>query len=256
MLDIVRTEQEYEQILGDALTAELARARAGEIDAVSAKAAARYLGIHHDTLGEWRRASPPKGPRFRKGPDGIGRANEHVSYLYADLIEWQEARSGKTAKERKLIDELDKLRQRERELKAELALQEARDRVAKLARKVGRKLSFNALADLTAPEDWVADGHCITGHVLTVDDATLASALAEQRIVSASLEEVLALPWANEEEREPFVSAFDEVVTTVRERIREAQFQIGVVEIKLRREALGEETPTVEKPSRRSDKGL
>lgn len=251
MLETTRTDEQYQALVQDAISAELARARAGETAVVSAKAAARFLGLHVETLGEWRRAEPPKGPPFMKGADGVGRANEGVSYLYQDLIDWIGARTGKSFKERKLLDQLEQLRQRERELELELQIQARRDEVAKLAKKLGRKLSFASLADCALPQDWTTDGECITGHVLTVDDATLAAALSADQIITASLEEALALPWADDNTREPFDKAFDAVVETVRERIKNGQDTGGVIQIRRRRAALGDKTTPLDKPGGR-----
>lgn len=78
-----------------ALELELERARAGQVDDVSARAAALFLRIHVETLGQWRRRNPPLGPPWRKGADGLGMRNEHVSYSFAELAAWKDAQQGK-----------------------------------------------------------------------------------------------------------------------------------------------------------------
>ncbi|QNM62095.1 nucleotide-binding protein [Xanthomonas arboricola pv. juglandis] len=67
MIEVVRSEEEYRALADAALDRELERAKAGLTPAVSSKAAARFLGVHVDTLGQWRRRSPPLGPVFQKG---------------------------------------------------------------------------------------------------------------------------------------------------------------------------------------------
>lgn len=51
MIEVVRSEEEYRALADAALDRELERAKAGVTPSVSSKAAARFLGIHVDTLG-------------------------------------------------------------------------------------------------------------------------------------------------------------------------------------------------------------
>lgn len=63
-IEPVRTEEAYRSKAEAAWSAELARAKSTGGGLVSAKAAAWFLGIHADTLGDWRRRTPPTGPRL------------------------------------------------------------------------------------------------------------------------------------------------------------------------------------------------
>ena len=100
MIEAIRSEEEYRVLADAALDRELERAQTGLTPSVSSKAAARFLGVHVDTLGQWRRRTPPLGPAFQKGAgDNEGGANQHIRYLISDLEEWQSARTGRTVKE-------------------------------------------------------------------------------------------------------------------------------------------------------------
>lgn len=225
MIEAVRSNAEYREQAGTAADHELVRAAQGLLLSVSTRAASRYLGKHVDTLGEWRRREPPVGPPFEKGPDGQGVANEHVSYPYAAMVSWKESRASKTAKERKLLDELERIRQRSRELELQLALEEEKDKAAKLTKKLGRMLSFDSLAECLKPQDWTFDGVHITGHVQTVDADSLAAALAGNGILTATLEQALQVPWLDADTRAPFADAFGAVLDEAQEHLRLAQRQ-------------------------------
>jgi hypothetical protein len=221
MLQQLRTEDQYLAKVEDAISIELARAQAGELASVSTKAAARYIGKHHDTLGDWRRASPRIGPPFEKGIDGRGLGNEHISYPYPELVEWNANRASKTSKERRLMDELEQVRQRARELELELQLQEAKEHAAKLAKKLGRKMGFNTLSDCVAIEDWAMRDGMLVGHVLGVSDEELVEALAGNGIVSTSLEQALRLAWNNPEQRLPYEDAFETALENAKDQSRQ-----------------------------------
>ena len=244
MIEQVRSREEYEAIVEASIKRELQRARDGELLAVSSRAAASFLGKHKDTLRDWRQP-PPKGPPFEKGADGIGVNNEHVSYPWAELVAWKKARAGKTAKERKLQDELEKVMQKVRELELELQLQDAKDSAAKLAKRLGRKLGFATLGDTVAEEDWVTDGHLIIGHVLTVDDAMLVKALDADLVISASLADALSLPW-DYEAREPFEIAWRGVLKTQLDAVERGEAMGREVSSKLSASQLGKGTLIVD----------
>ena len=77
----------------------------------------------------------------------------------------------------------------------------------------------------TASHDWALLGDRIAGHVLVVDDATLAQALAEGGVWEGTVEVALAQPWINTESRQPYQDAFlgvlaatQHVVETARSR--------------------------------------
>ncbi|WP_386338353.1 nucleotide-binding protein [Xanthomonas citri pv. citri] len=234
MIEVVRNEEDYRALLEAALDQELERARGGLTQAVSTKAAARFLGVHFDTLGEWRRRSPPLGPPFQKGAGHTGGgANQHVRYLYKDLLEWQKARASKTPKERRLVDELERLRQQARELELQLELQAVKDQVARMTRKARRVLALTTVKEcLTVQHDWVLVGGRLVGHVLTVPDDVLAAVTALDRaneandtreaniahtgsgsevgeVWTATLEEALQDPRVDNEARDPFSEAMD-----------------------------------------------
>lgn len=225
-IELQRTEEQFLSRQADALDRELDRAAAGlPPPTVSTRAAARYLGVHFDTLGEWRRRSPPLGPPFQKGAGQVGAGlNQHVKYLYGDLVAWQEARRGKTPKERRLQTELDQARQQAREFELELALRQAKDEVTRLQKKLGRISHLATLRDVAmAPHDWALAGNRIAGHVLVVDDVVLAQALERGDVWEGTLEEALAQPWTSTEARQAYQDAFVAVLTSTQHLIEAAR---------------------------------
>lgn len=211
MIEVVRSEEEYRALADAALDRELERARAGLTPSVSSKAAARFLGVHFDTLGEWRRRSPPLGPPFLKGAgDSKSGANQHVRYRLADLEEWQSSRTGRTVKERRLVDELEHVKRRARELEMEFELQSLREQIARMTKKAGRVLALETLREcFQVTHEWVSFGGRICGHVLGVPASTLEQALEAGDLVEASLGEVLTLPWTSSSAREEFAAQFE-----------------------------------------------
>lgn len=225
-IELQRTEEQYLSLQATAVERELERAAAGlPPPTVSTKAAAKFLGVHYDTLGEWRRRSPPLGPPFQKGAgQTLGGLNQHVRYLYSDLVEWQQARIGKTAKERRLQNELDQAQQRVREHELELALRQAKDELAKLQKKLGRIAALTTLQDVAMEtHDWALIGDRIAGHVLAIDDATLAQALAEGDVWEGSVQDALAQPWTSTENRQPYQDAFLGVLAATQHAIEAAR---------------------------------
>jgi len=214
-IETVRSEDDYRTKLQCALDQELSRAAAGLTLAVSTKAAAQFLGVHFDTLGEWRRRSPPLGPPFQKGAGQVGgRANQHVKYLYQDLVDWRQARAGKTAKERRLITEGDTLQQQIKELELELALAEMKAKLAKLKKAAGRTLALATLADCASvTHEWALIDGEIAGHVLTVSDEVLDQALDGGEIWEGTLADALLEPWSSVDARDPFDAALESVLT-------------------------------------------
>lgn len=206
MIETVRTEEDYRAKLQRALDQELSRAAAGLTPTVSTKAAAQFLGVHFDTLGEWRRRSPPLGPPFQKGAGSLqGGANQHVRYLYEDLVEWQHARLGRSAKERRLASEEDALRQQIRELERVLAVRAGRAELERLKKAVGKGLSFLSLQDcVSVSHNWVVSDGRIAGHVLAVSEEVLDRALEEGAVWDASLSEALLEAWVNVDARDPY----------------------------------------------------
>ncbi|ARQ89186.1 nucleotide-binding protein [Stenotrophomonas maltophilia] len=211
MIEVVRSEEEYRALADAALDRELERAKAGQTPSLSSKAAARFLGVHVDTLGQWRRRTPPLGPPFQKGAgDSGGGANQHVRYMFVDPEEWQSARTGRTVKERRLVDELECVKQRARELEMELELQSLRDQVARMTKKVGRLLALETLQEcVEVCHEWVTIGDQVVGHVLTVPEPALEQALGEGTVWGASLAEVLSWPWVDSDARDPFSTLMD-----------------------------------------------
>ncbi len=215
MIEVVRSEEEYRALADAALDRELERARAGLTPSVSSKAAARFLGVHFDTLGEWRRRSPPLGPAFQKGAGGVGiGSNQHVRYFYADLVDWQAARTGKTAKERRLADELERLRQQARELELQLQLITLKDEVARMTRRAGRVLALtDAQECLTVLHDWVLGAQGVVGHVLTLPFSNLSDGLENGDIFVGTVEEVLLSSWESTEARNIFQSEVNQALS-------------------------------------------
>lgn len=225
-IELQRTEEQYLSLQATAVERELERAAAGlPPPTVSTKAAAKFLGVHYDTLGEWRRRSPPLGPPFQKGAgQTLGGLNQHVRYLYSDLVEWQQARIGKTAKERRLQNELDQAQQRVREHELELALRQAKDELAKLQKKLGRIAALTTLQDVAMEtHDWALMGDRIAGHVLAVDDTTLAQALADGNVWEGTVEDALAQPWTCTDNRQPYQDAFLSILTATQHAIEAAR---------------------------------
>lgn len=225
-IELQRTEEQYLALQATAVDRELERAAAGlPPPTVSTKAAAKFLGVHFDTLGEWRRRSPPLGPPFQKGAGQVGAGlNQHVRYLYADLVEWQNARLGKSPKERRLQNDLDLAQQRVRELELELSLRQAKEELAKLQKKLGRIANLATLQDVAVmSHDWALVGDRIAGHVLTVDDVTIAQALAEGDVWEGTIEDALAQPWVSTDARQSYQDAFVAVLTNAQHAIEAAR---------------------------------
>lgn len=217
MIEVVRSEEEYRALADAAMDRELERAKAGLTPSVSSKAAARFLGIHVDTLGQWRRRTPPLGPSFQKGAgDNEGGANQHVRYRFVDLEEWQSARTGRTVKERRLVDELERVRQRARELEMELELQSLREQVARMTKRAGRVLALETVTEcILVRHEWLfVDGH-VAGHVLTAKQDALYWALGAGVVVEGSLSEALTWPWASGNERDLFAAEMDAAITAL-----------------------------------------
>lgn len=215
MIEVVRSEEEYRALADAALDRELERAKAGLTPSVSSKAAARFLGVHVDTLGQWRRRTPPLGPMFQRGAgDNEGGANQHVRYRFIDLEEWQSARTGRTVKERRIVDELERLRQRARELEMELELQSLREQVARMTKKAGRVLALETAGEcLHTIHHWVVAGGHILGHVLTVSKDALDGALEVGDVLDATLNEVLGMRWVSSDARDAFANPMDMVLS-------------------------------------------
>lgn len=225
-IEIQRTDEDYEALRDAAIDREIERAAAGlPPPTVSTKAAAKYLGIHFDTLGAWRRRSPPLGPPYQKGAgQSGGGANQHVRYLYSDLVAWQESRSQSSSKERRLIDEHAALERKLRELELELALRQAKEEVAKLQKKLGRIAKMESSHDIAITvHDWVVDQGLVVGHVLTVDEPALLTALDAGEVWEATVEEALSHLWVDRESREPFEEAFEGVLSGMEDRLRHAK---------------------------------
>jgi hypothetical protein len=114
---------------------ELEEARAGLRAWISNKAAARFLGVHTNTLGEWRNGDPPKGPGWAK-EGGVHRgSNQPVVYDYQQVLDWVRGRIGRTRKEQRLIDELQQLRDRAHEVELELLVRQEKAHLRTLAKR-------------------------------------------------------------------------------------------------------------------------
>lgn len=226
MISLQRTEDDYRALQTQAIDRELTRAAEGlPPPTVSSKAAARFLGVHFDTLGEWRRRSPPQGPAFQKAPgQAASGANRHVRYLYADLVAWQQGRAHVSGKERRLIDETEALERKRRELELELELQSMREEVAKLQKKLSRIAKLETVDDIgVVMHDWALVGGRIAGHVLTVDSEVLSQCLDAGDVWDATVQDALSEPWVNREAREPFEGAFLGVLQTVETQLMEGR---------------------------------
>lgn len=225
-IELRRNAEDYEKRREAAIEQELQRAAEGRPPpTVSTKAAALFLDVHFDTLGEWRRKSPPLGPPFQKGSGQVGGgANQHVRYLYADLVAWREGRAHTSSKERRLLDELAAMDRRRRELELELALSQAKDEVAKLQKRLGRIAKLETAQDVSfVSHDWVTSQGRVVGHVLAVEDDALSGALERGDVWEATVEEALLAPWDKRESREPYEKAFQAVLLAVEEQQREAK---------------------------------
>lgn len=213
-IEAVRTEEAFRSKAETSWSGELVRAKTAGGGMVSAKAAAWFLGIHADTLGEWRRRIPPMGPRFQKASgSAVNGPNQRVKYDYDELVVWKDGQQGRTAKERRLSSELERLSQQQRVLELERQIHEAKVALEKLQKNAGR---YAAL--VTSHEGWatshvwaVVEG-VIAGHVLTVDEDTLDRALAEGEIWDATLPNALLEPWISVEARDPFDDAMKDAL--------------------------------------------
>jgi len=208
-IEAVRTEEAFRSKAETSWSGELVRAKNAGGGVVSAKAAAWFLGIHADTLGEWRRRIPPMGPRFHKASgSAVNGPNQRVKYDYDELVGWKDGQQGRTAKERRLSSELEQLSQRQRVLELERQIHEAKVALEKLQKNAGRYATL-----VTSHEGW-ATSHAwavveglIAGHVLTVDEDTLDRALTDGEIWDATLPNALLEPWISVEARDPFDDA-------------------------------------------------
>lgn len=117
-----------------AIDQELEEARAGVCAWVSAKAAARFLGVHPDTLGDWRRRDPPHGPAWTKGIGGGSGRNQHVRYDYRSLVAWANDRFDQTTNGQRLLDQLHLVRAKQREVELELQLRRERIRLQRISK--------------------------------------------------------------------------------------------------------------------------
>ncbi|WOB27713.1 MULTISPECIES: nucleotide-binding protein [Xanthomonas] len=213
-IEPVRTEEAFRAKAEAAWNGELIRAKSAGGGMVSAKAAALFLSIHADTLGEWRRRIPPMGPRFQKASgSALDGPNQRVKYDYEELVAWKDGQQGRTAKERRLSSELERLNQQQRELQLERQIHEAKVALEKLRKNAGR---YAAL--VTSHEGW-ATSHAwavveglIAGHVLTVGEDTLDRALADGEIWDAPLADALLEPWISVEARDPFDDAMKDAL--------------------------------------------
>lgn len=225
-IELLRDEDDYLARREAAIDREIERAAAGlPPPTVSTKAAAKFLGVHFDTLGEWRRRSPPLGPPFQKGAGSVGGgANQHVRYLYADLVAWRESRSQSSSKERRLIDELERLDRQRRELELEWALQQAKEEVAKLRKRLGRIAKLDTTQSISVDvHDWAIGKGGVLGHVLAIKDSELEQALETGDIWEATVEEALLAPWVDREHREPYANAFSGALSAIETALKKAQ---------------------------------
>lgn len=221
MMRELRSTEGYESAVNAAAAAELADAKAGVGDTgnVSARAAAKFLKIHRDTLAEWRRRSPPSGPPFKKNSRKAGGGvNQHVTYDYAELVAWDKARQGVTPIEHALAAKIEEARWQLHQAELELELARLTEKIATAKKKVAR-ISFATLADCAAANDWTWRDGAISGHVLTVFDEELNRALCDpEGIASLSLEEALGEPWSDPEQRAAFDEAMEGAITGARKR--------------------------------------
>jgi len=215
-IEPVRTEEAFLAKAEASWSGELVRAKNAGGGMVSAKAAAWFLGIHADTLGEWRRRIPPTGPRFQKASgSAVNGPNQRVEYDYDELVAWKDGQQGRTAKERRLSAELEQKTQELRVLELERELYEVKMALEKRRKNAGR---YTAL--VTSHDGWatshawaVVDG-LVAGHVLTVDEDILNRALAAGEIWDASLGDALLEPWISVAARDPFDDAMEAAQAT------------------------------------------
>ncbi|MEA9920842.1 nucleotide-binding protein [Xanthomonas campestris] len=213
-IEPVRTEEAFRSKAEAAWNGELIRAKSAGGGMVSAKAAALFLSIHADTLGEWRRRIPPMGPRFQKASgSALDGPNQRVKYDYEELVAWKDGQQGRTAKERRLSSELERLNQQQRELELERQIHEAKVALEKLRKNAGRYAALvTSHEGWTTSHAWAVVEGLIAGHVLTVGEDTLDRALADGEIWDAPLADALLEPWISVEARDPFDDAMKEAL--------------------------------------------
>lgn len=192
---------------------ELARAQApGGPVRVSRMAASLYLNVSYDTLRRWERDGT--GPRVDSNSQDKGR--EWVYYVFKDLQDWVARGAMKPTQRKKaaryasaMREELEHQEDLRRERELELMRQETR-RLEKELEALKRKtqaLGFATLQDLMVPQDWVFQDGKVLGHVLTVSEEALASAIEHDETWEATLDMVLLFPWVNKAERDRYRAA-------------------------------------------------
>lgn len=108
------------------------------------------------------------------------------------------------------MDELERVKQRARELEMQIELQSLPEQVARMTKKAGRVLALVTATECReSAHQWVVVDGCVLGHVLTVPADALDVALEAGDILDATLNEVLGMHWVNANEREVFARQMD-----------------------------------------------
>ena len=226
-IEAVRSEEDFRAKAEKAWQAEISRAQSMGSGLVSAKAAAWFLGIHADTLGEWRRRTPPMGPRFMKASgSAVNGPNQRVKYDYDALVEWKDGQQASTPKERRLLQELDLMKQQLRVKELERQLHEARQLAAKAQKNAGRYVALDSYHDcFVEAHAWAFVGGRIAGHVLTVSDEVLDQALDAGEVWESTLADALLEPWASPDSRDPFDAAMESAISAYERARSDARSQ-------------------------------
>lgn len=128
---------------------ELSQASAGLRLWISTRAAAMLLGVHPDTLSDWRNANPAKGPPWRKGASSEGGKNRRVKYDYQGLVNWARDHSGRSEMELRLVDEVERVMHQARLNDLKSAIAERRREIKKRSKQRRRAHGPDAWPDTT-----------------------------------------------------------------------------------------------------------
>lgn len=171
---------------------EIRKAQEGTVADVSQKAAAYYLRMDYTNLSRLRVTD--KGPKSIQAVGG-GR-NARVSYRLEDLDEWRDSQTSSSHKERLLRNEIRDIEEKNTIAQLLLEIERLKAQLKGNERKLKQGLGFATASDLFDLDEWVFnDRREVSGHVLTVDDNELRSAIVEDRIEEISVLDVLKEAW-------------------------------------------------------------
>lgn len=190
----IRSNQDVKAAKAHIWEEEIRKAQEGTVADVSQKAAAYYLRMDYTNLSRLRVTD--KGPKSIQAAGG-GR-NARVSYRLEDLDEWRDSQVSSSHKERLLKNEIRNIQEKNTIAELMLEVERLKAQLKGNERKLKQGLRFATASDLYDPDEWVFNSNGeVSGHILTVDDNELRSAIAEDRIEELSVLDALKEPWAD-----------------------------------------------------------